>query len=54
MQGYIVEFRCPRQTLRKGVLYFTHDAETFFAESKFAHNLWQTYDLLQTLLNVAL
>jgi len=38
-QGYVVEFRCPRQTLKKGDLYFTHDAETLFAERKFAHNL---------------
>jgi len=39
IQGYIVEFRCLRKTLRKGALYLTHDAETLFAESKFAHNL---------------
>jgi len=26
---YIVEFRCTRQTLGSGALYFTHDAETF-------------------------
>jgi len=39
IQGYMVEFRCPRKTLRKGALYFTHDAVTLFAESKFARNL---------------
>jgi len=33
-QGNILEFRCPRQTLRTGDLYFTHDTETLFAESK--------------------
>jgi len=54
IQGYIADFRCPRKTLRKGALYFTHDAVTLFAESKFARNLWQTYGLLQRLLNVAL
>jgi len=54
IQWYIVEFRCPRKTLRNGAPYFTHDAVTLFAESKFARNLWQTYGLLQRLLNVAL
>ena len=42
IQGYVVEFRqfsYPRKTLRKGALYFIHDAETLFAESKFARNL---------------
>ena len=39
IQGYIVEFRCLRKTLRKGALYLTHDAETLFAESKFARKL---------------
>jgi len=27
IQGYRVEFRCPRKALRKGALYFTLDAE---------------------------
>ena len=39
IQGCIVEFRCPRKTLRKGALYFAHDAVTLFTESKFARNL---------------
>ena len=50
----VEEFKYPRKTLRKWALYFTHDAETLFVESKSARNLWQTYGLLQRLLNVAL
>jgi len=34
MQGWIPEFRCPRQTLRKGALFYTCYPETSFAESK--------------------
>jgi len=39
---------------QKRVLHFTHDTGTNFVESKFAHNLRETYNLLQSLLNVAL
>jgi len=56
IQGYIQSKNLDIQgkLSEREPLYFTHDAETLFAESEFARNLWQAYGLLQRLLNVAL
>jgi len=35
MQGWILEFRCPMQTLKKGPIFSTCYTKTSFAESKF-------------------
>jgi len=31
MQGYILEFGCPRQTSQKGTTYFTHAIPKFYS-----------------------
>ena len=31
MQGWMLEFRCPRQILRKGTLYFTHAIQKLYS-----------------------
>ena len=35
MQGWILEFGCPRQTLRKGPIFYTRYTKALFIESKF-------------------